>query len=418
MRISDRMLNRNFIYNINSQKAEVENLREKVATQTKVEKPSDDPRAAADILKYTSSLNSVENFKKNIDKTLTFLNRTTTVMQSILDLVGDVDVQLTELQNSANDGNNDIFADKFSLDLDSLVEYANQKFDGKYLFGGTDFGEKPFDYTTSKANVIQKASDISGKINVKVSPNAPQTMNVNGAELFGTILNFDGNLNKNSAVGDSITNSNKVYDVEGNEYDVATTIKKTGADQYELTYEVKDATGNVVAENSSSPVQLVFDTNKKMLKTMDGRVPKLIHVSNSNKYLNFYIDVRSITEKEESSQLSSTINQKLDIFNVIAKIRDTVKAGKKPSEELIKAVKDFHQKLINKMSEVGAEINRLNDSKSMLENQQLEYKNLLANTQQVDVVDAVTKMQYYDYLLQVSYKMSSMILPKSILDYL
>ncbi len=418
MRISDRMLNRNFIYNINSQKATVENLREKIATQKKVEKPSDDPRAAADILKYSTDLQSVQNYKSNIEKSLTFLNRTTTVMQNILDQVGDIDVQLTELQNSANDGNNAIFADKFSLALDTLLEYANQKFDGKYIFGGTDFNEKPFDYTTSKSNVIQQASDISGKINAKVSPDTAQTMNVNGAELFGTILSFDGNLDKNAATGATITNTSKVYDVEEKEYDVTTTIKKTGAQQYELTYQVTDSSGNVVADNSSSPVELVFDSNKKMLKTMDGRTPKLIHVSNSNKYLNFYIDVRNITEKEQSSQLSSDLNQKLDIFNVIAKIRDTVKAGKKPSQDLIQAVKDFHQKMINKMAEVGAEINKLNDSKSMLENQELEYKDLLAKTQQVDVVEAVTQMQYYDYLLQVSYKMSSMILPKSILDYL
>ncbi len=418
MRISDRMLNRNFIYNINNQKGIVEDLRQKIATQKKVSKPSDDPRAAANILRFSGELQSVQNYKSNIEKSLTFLNRTTTVMQSILDQVGNIDVQLTELQNSANEGNYDIYADKFSLALDSLLEFANQKFDGKYLFGGTDFNEKPFAYTTSKANVIQQSEDISGKIHAKVSPNRAQTMNVNGAELFGTILNFDGNLDSNSATGTTITNTNKVYDVEENEYSVVTTIKKTGTQQYELTYRVTDSSGNVVADNSASPVELVFDSNIKMLKTMDGRTPKLIHVSNSNKYLNFYIDVRNVTEKAQSSQLSSDLNQKLDIFNVIAKIRDTVRAGKKPSQELVKAVKDFHQKMINKMSEVGAEINRLNDSKTMMENQELEYKDLLAQTQQIDVVDAVTKMQYYDYLLQVSYKMSSMILPKSILDYL
>ena len=412
------MLNRNYIYSINSQKSEVEKLREQIATQIRVNRPSDDPRAASRIMNLSGDLSAMEKYKSNIEDSLTFLNQTSSTMQGILDEIERVDVKLTEFQNAGIEGNEKVYANQLSLALDSLLNLANQKFDDKYIFGGTDYSTKPYAYTAGKANVIQQSSSTAGKVRVKISPNIVQDINVTGAELFGTILKYDGNLDSTAARGTVVTNENKVYDVEGNEYTVKTEIKKSVAGKYELTYEVTDSAGAVVTDNKSKPVEIQFDPLKHTVKSINGHNLKLISVKAKGGALNFYLNVNNLTDKKGSTQISSNLNQKTDIFNVIAKLRDEINSGKKPSADLVKAVKDFHQKMLNKMSEVGAVINRLTDNKAMIENQELSMKDVIAKEQDVDVVDAVSKMQYYDYLLQVSYKMSAMILPKSILDYL
>ncbi len=412
------MMNRNYIYSINAQKSEIEKLREQVATQIRVNRPSDDPRAAARIMNLSGELSATEKYKKNIDSSLTFLNQTSLAMEGILDEISKIDVRLTEFQNAGIEGNEDVYANEISLALDAILNLANQKFGDKYIFGGTDFSTKPYDYTAGKSNVVQKATSTAGKVRVKISPNIVQDINVSGAELFGTIVKFDGTLDTNANNGTVVTNNNKVYDAEGNEYEITTNIQKTDSGKYELTYTVKDSNGNTVVDNTNKPIELKFDPTKHTLKTIDGHPLKLIGINAKGGMLNFYLNVNNLVEKEGSSSVSSTVNQKQDIFNVLAQIRDAIKSGKKPTDEMIKAVKDFHQKLLNKMSEVGAVINRLHDNKEMLENQELSLKEVIGKEQDVDVVEAVSQMQYYDYLLQVSYKMSSMILPKSILDYL
>ncbi|RMD49881.1 MAG: hypothetical protein D6830_03925, partial [Ignavibacteria bacterium] len=111
-------------------------------------------------------------------------------------------------------------------------------------------------------------------------------------------------------------------------------------------------------------------------------------------------------------------NQKRDIFNVLLDIKKQLESGDMPDSDLVAQVKNFHEKVLGKLSEVGSITNRLIDTESMLQNQQTQMQEVIAKEQEVDVVDAISKMQYYDYVLQMSYKMSSMILPKSILDYL
>ncbi len=418
MRISDSMMNRNFVYSINSQKSEVEKLREQIATQIRVNRPSDDPRASARIMNINGQLSATDKYKSNIENSLTFLNQTSLTMQGILDEVSKIDVQLTQFQNAGVTGNEDVYSNELSLSLDSILNLANQKFEDKYIFGGTDYSSKPYDYTAGKENVIQKATSTAGKVRVKISPNIVQEINVTGAELFGTVLKYDGNLDSTAKVGDTVTNKNKVYDVDGNEYEVETEITKTAVGKYSLTYKVTDSKGNAVTDNKTKPLEISFDPVRHTVKSINGHSPKMVAVNAKGDTLSFYLDVNNLVTKEGSSSLNSNLNQKMDIFNVIAKLRDTIKAGKQPTDEMIKAVKDFHQKLLNKMSEVGAVINRLNDNKEMINNQQLSLQEVISKEQDVDVADAVSRMQYYDYLLQVSYKMSSMILPKSILDYL
>ncbi len=418
MRISDLMMNRNYVYNINSQKNEIEKLREQIATQTRVNRPSDDPRASARIMNLKSEFGATEKYKSNIETSLTFLNQTSQAMEGILDEVSKIDVRLTEFQNAGVEGNEATYANEISLALDSILNLANQKFEGRYIFGGTDYSSKPYDYTAGKANVIQNTKSTAGKIRTKISPNIVQDINVTGAELFGTIVKVDGSMNSEANTGSVVNSKAKVYDAEGNEYEVNTVIKKTDKGTYNLTYDVRDSNGNSVISNVANPVELKFDRIKHTLKTIDGHPLKLIGINAKGGMLNFYLNVNNIVEKKGNSSLSSSVNQKTDIFNVLAKIRDTIKSGKKPTDEMIKAVKDFHQKLLTKMSEVGAVINRLHDNEEMINNQQLTLQEVIGKEQDVDVADAVSRMQYYDYLLQVSYKMSSMILPKSILDYL
>ncbi len=418
MRISDRMLNRNFIQNISGQKREVERLRNQVSTQKRVSKPSDDPKSVSRIINLSGQFESANRYIDNIGKSLTFLDQTTNTLDNILNEVSRIDIKMTEMQNASLKGNENIFTNELSLSIDSLLDLANQKINGQYIFGGTDYSSKPFDYAPGKTYIRQTAGDISGEMKVKISPNLTQKINTTGAELFGTIVKFDGVLDSGASTGTKTNYTQTVYDVDGNEYTMDSTIEKTADNTYQMTYDVMDSAGGSVFSSAPKAVDFVFDKDAKVINTINGIYPKPVAVKTTDGKIAFNIDIRSLTEDSANTSISSDINQKMDIFNVLLKVKEQISAGKEVDTELVKSVKDFHQKVIEKMSEVGAVTNRLVDNQTMLENQQTTFQQVIADEQQVDVVDAVTQLQYYDYLLQVSYKMSSMILPKSILDYI
>lgn len=117
------------------------------------------------------------------------------------------------------------------------------------------------------------------------------------------------------------------------------------------------------------------------------------------------------------AELFGTI-QNDDIFNTIIKIRDDLKNGLQPAENDVTTINTFHKKLLNKMSDAGYIYNTLDNNQSLLEAQRVQLESMLSAEKDIDMAKAIVDMQNYDYLLQVSYKMSAMILPKSLLDFI
>jgi len=107
-----------------------------------------------------------------------------------------------------------------------------------------------------------------------------------------------------------------------------------------------------------------------------------------------------------------------DIFNKLIEIRDNLRNGIKPTDEDVKAIEDFSTSVRNHLSEAGNVSNKLDASGEILSNQVLTLEGLISKESDVDIAAAMIDLQNYDYSLQLSYKMSSMFLTKSILDYI
>lgn len=107
-----------------------------------------------------------------------------------------------------------------------------------------------------------------------------------------------------------------------------------------------------------------------------------------------------------------------DIMNRLLNIYNDLKSGNKPSDADKAALKDFNKNLTSVISKSGDTINRFNSTNELIDNQLIGLKSLFSKENDVDVTQAVIDLQNQQYYLDVSYKMSSMILPKSLLDYM
>lgn len=297
MRISDSMLQSNFVRNLNYSKTQMERLQTQIASNNKINKPSDSPSGAAKIMRFNSNITQTKDFIRNIDNSLAFIDESMSGLEYILDETTKILVNFTEIQNTSNDGNLKSYANQIDTSLNIILEAANIEFNGQFIFGGTDDSSVPYGFTADESAVELKATDVSGDRRVKISKNTTQKLNISGSDLFG--------------------------DIDGT-----------------------------------------------------------------------------------------------DVFNKLIEIRDNLKNGIKPTDADVSFIENFGDNVRDYLSEVGNISNKLLDSKVISENQILTLEGLISIESEIDLAAATIELQNYDYSLELSYKMASMLLTRSLLDYL
>jgi flagellar hook-associated protein 3 FlgL len=191
MRISTRETYTNGVGALLDQQARVSETQVKIASGTRITRPSDDPIGNSIALNLKQQVNAAEQFIKNGQVAENVLKSQEAAMVNISDILGRV----RELTLQAGSGALSV-ADRKSLAvemqgrLDELVSIANtQTPDGTYLFSGFTNNNKPF--TKDNAGNFQYNGD-QGSIMYQVNTSVTVKGADNGAELFMTIPTGNG----------------------------------------------------------------------------------------------------------------------------------------------------------------------------------------------------------------------------------
>ncbi|WP_337872133.1 flagellar hook-associated protein FlgL [Ignavibacterium sp.] len=415
MRITETMMSNYYVGSINKLKERISLLQRQISTGVKIEKPSDSPTGAVRIIRNNDQISQIESYLKNIQTGLSFLDQTTFALQSIQDEMVSVVTKLEELINPVNQQNMGLYADMLESSLNLILDVSNSKADSKYIFGGTDQSGKPFAYS-SDGQTIEQNTKIRGYNKVRISQSIEQRINITGLELFGTIISVEGTLDKNSAAGNTVSQSLSIYDNLGNQYTLQFNLLKTNSNQYDLTYSIIDSSNNTIYSTPTA-AQLVFNSTSGKLETVDGSSPSIININLPSNNINTNIDLGLLRESDSDSlQLNS--NQDLDIFNQLKLIINNLRNGIPPTDQQRAAVNAFNSRVVSKLSEIGNVVNQFTAIESMLNQQNLDLTESNAQINSVDAAKAIIELQGQDYLLQLSQKLAATILPKSLLDYL
>jgi len=119
-----------------------------------------------------------------------------------------------------------------------------------------------------------------------------------------------GNINSAMLVGDSITDSNTIYDENGNAYTFQVTYTKTAADTYDMQYQLLDSSGAAVVGPTTAVV--VFDPATGDMLTINGAAPAPIGITNATLGINFSFDPTAVTQEANSNSLASNVDDNRD----------------------------------------------------------------------------------------------------------
>ena len=180
MRITNNMLSRNLLRNLESAQGRMDQLQNQLSSGHRINRPSDDPVGIQNAMRLKSTIASVEQWKSNTDEALDYMNTTDSTlgdMTTMLQRVRELTVQGANGTLATNDKG--AIADEVDQISAQLKMIANTKVGSKYIFSGaaTDKELIPSDGSASQANGMP--------VNFEVGNNLSLNISVNGQELFG-----------------------------------------------------------------------------------------------------------------------------------------------------------------------------------------------------------------------------------------
>lgn len=179
MRVTDRMGYDQVTRNLQKNRSEMVDLQNQAATQKRVNKPSDDPIAAARVLANRTEERGSKQFVKNIDIARSFLEFSD---QSLGEL-SETMMRLKELAiQQANDASASpetrrVVAEEVQQTFNQAVQIGNRKLGERYIFGGHKTTTAPF--TTAGD---YKGDD--GDLKIHINKDAFVAMNLPGDKIF------------------------------------------------------------------------------------------------------------------------------------------------------------------------------------------------------------------------------------------
>lgn len=138
MRITNKMMTNNMLYNINNNKKTMSGLEEKYATGLAIQRPSDDPIVAVRALKLRTNLTELNQYyEKNIPDAKSWMETTESALKVTSEIITKVHTYCVQ---GANDTFNEEDRNSIATNLKQLkaqiYQEGNANYAGRYLFTG------------------------------------------------------------------------------------------------------------------------------------------------------------------------------------------------------------------------------------------------------------------------------------------
>lgn len=195
LRVTSNMMNSQLLLNLNRNARTMNETQLQLATGRKINKASDDPVGITYSLRYRAELSSNEQYTKNVDSALSWLDYNDTVLGQ----AGDVVQKIRELTVQAATGTNPQSAlDSINEELmqlkEQLVDIGNSTLNGKYIFNGEQYNTKPYDFAKGADGTFDVSKPITtdtGEIQFIVGEGVRMPISTTGNEVFGNTGDAD-----------------------------------------------------------------------------------------------------------------------------------------------------------------------------------------------------------------------------------
>lgn len=189
MRVSDLQRYNAFQSDVQQRLQSLLRIEQEIGTGRSLQAPSEDVAKASQALRADTALAENKQYVRNIDDGLLWVNSADGTLQTIVDLINEID---TLALSTDNDNQNEQDRQNAAIVLDqkieALMELVNDTNGSRYIFGGYSTTAAPFTAERDESGRIISVSanedTIGGEIYRRIDRSDDVQINVNGDRLF------------------------------------------------------------------------------------------------------------------------------------------------------------------------------------------------------------------------------------------
>lgn len=370
-------------------------LQEQAYTGSRINRASDDPSAAYQVLGLQSQEEALSNYMDNISETIGTLETSSTIINEMMSVMVDGKVYLTQITNGIyGSSGRERLAISVNDSLDQMLSLANTKQLNQYLFGGGNVTSAPYvaERTNGEVTSVTYQGSYEGREIAVADGVEVRTLYV-GDELFrSNSRNAPEFLGSTGAAAGSGTSS-----VKG---DVWLTVTDDGGGSYNLSIDDGATTVNVA---------LAADITNIAVTNANGEV--------------LYVDATNISAAgTEPIRVPGTY----DIFNTLISIRDLLRneRGLADTEiaslvtSSIESIEETRDLLVGKAVIIGSKIGFLDKIKNSIDDMKFNAESEMSSLQDVDIAQLAIDISRREVLYQVSLSFAGKLMSMSLMDFI
>lgn len=211
----------------------MQTLQEQLASGKKINRPSDDPSGTRKVLASRAENLEFQQYTSNIQDAKGSVEFNTSILRDISDLlVRTQETTMRGVSDTADQDTKNALASEINQILNSLVQAANSKRLGKYVYSGTKTSTQPFKTTTNSNGDIDSVTYKGNreKIEYQIGPGMKAQVNQPGDEAFTDINLFDAiiNIRDNLRTGSSASASAELDNINNAIDHLANLVSRAG----------------------------------------------------------------------------------------------------------------------------------------------------------------------------------------------
>jgi flagellar hook-associated protein 3 FlgL len=192
MRVTQNITTSNFISYINQHAENLLKTQQQIASQKRINKSSDDPIGMGQVLGYRTNLAATDQYQENIKQGMTRLEFNEVTLDLASDLVNTARQLAENYSGSTLSAATRQSAALQVKDLyDQVMQMANSKFNGNYIFSGHATNTTPFSHD---ANYNPTYNGDDGEFRIMVSDNVEVNIVADGRNIFQDAANGGVNI--------------------------------------------------------------------------------------------------------------------------------------------------------------------------------------------------------------------------------
>lgn len=398
MRISTRQTFLNSLDNMQNSQSKLADLQNQISTGKKLNKPSDDPVAAAQVVKLNRELAQTEKYQENINVT----QRRLELEETVLDNLNNATTRIKELTIQAGSGIlSDADRKTIASEIRGLIDYSaglmnTQDAQGEYLFSGSRGFDKPY-VQDGNGNYTYAGDD--GQRLIQVAPELFVPSNDSGEYLFEAAeTNLDIRLLGDTvSAGDpfvtippSSASYTTAFETEQLEENYQTATKGLGDISVTVTssgnYSITDSAGNSLSTGTFTDGDTIEFNGLKFDLKDPATIPSTITL---------------VAEQDRQNIL--------DVARELVTVLETPADTKEQQDLLTETISSTLVKLeqvaernIEARTTIGARLNSLENTKTSNEDFSLFTKTALSGLEDVDFAEAVSELQLEQAILSAA----------------